>query len=390
MKKLFVGIISCLAFVSASAQAYYQDAENRDMLRTADKPTAATRKEFVLPETVSGFIPVKADLHTHTIYSDGDVTPAARVREAWLDGLDAIAITDHVEYHPADANMVQYLGGMLPEGAGQYLAGKKKEGKPLEDLNLSVKLAENSAGNYGIIVIPGTEVTREPVGIGHYNALFTTDNNKIYDPDPLQALRNAKAQGAIVMHNHPGWRRKSLDHPEFELKAYSEKLIDGIESNNGSEFYPLAVERAREHGLFVASSTDIHSTSFEAYQGRGGRRNMTIIFAKESTPEALKEALENDRTVGYAFGGTLTGQEELLRQLFDSCVKVVPLPGNKVKLVNATSLRFVLRNGDHNPRVLPEMSSIIIGLGKDGVARFTVENMWTGAETHPKVEIRRP
>ena len=82
--------------------------------------------------------------------------------------------------------------------------------------------------------------------------IAATDNNTIYDPDPLQALRNAKAQGALVQHNHPGWTRKSLDMPEFEVQAYGEGLIDGIETMNGSEFYPKAIERAKELGLFVS------------------------------------------------------------------------------------------------------------------------------------------
>ena len=33
--------------------------------------------------------------------------------------------------------------------------------------------------------------------------------------DPLQALRNAKAQGALVQFNHPGTGRTSLDLTEF-------------------------------------------------------------------------------------------------------------------------------------------------------------------------------
>jgi hypothetical protein len=36
----------------------------------------------------------------HTVYSDGDVWPTPRVQEAWKDGLDAIAITGHGDYHP--------------------------------------------------------------------------------------------------------------------------------------------------------------------------------------------------------------------------------------------------------------------------------------------------
>ena len=56
------------------------------------------------------------------------------------------------------------------------------------------------------------------------------------------------------MHNHPGWRRKSLEHPEFEVKAYGEGLIDGIEIMNGAEFYPKAIARAHARKLFVTST----------------------------------------------------------------------------------------------------------------------------------------
>ena len=52
------------------------------------------RAEIVLP-VVNGFNCYKADFHIHTCYSDGRITPAGRVHEAWGDGLDIIAITDH-------------------------------------------------------------------------------------------------------------------------------------------------------------------------------------------------------------------------------------------------------------------------------------------------------
>ena len=40
---------------------------------------------------------MRADLHTHTIFSDGDLIPSELVRRALMLGHDAIAITDHVD-----------------------------------------------------------------------------------------------------------------------------------------------------------------------------------------------------------------------------------------------------------------------------------------------------
>ena len=40
------------------------------------------------------------DLHIHTVFSDGSVWPDIRLREALREGLDLIAMTDHLEYQP--------------------------------------------------------------------------------------------------------------------------------------------------------------------------------------------------------------------------------------------------------------------------------------------------
>ena len=42
---------------------------------------------------------------------------------------------------------------------------------------------------------------------------------------------------------------------------------------------------------------------------------MTLIFAKENTLEALREAIEARRTLAYSFG-TIAGDEQLLKDLF--------------------------------------------------------------------------
>jgi len=55
------------------------------------------RKIVNLPD-LPGYVTLKCDFHLHTVFSDANVWPTVRVGEAWRDGLDANAITDHLEY----------------------------------------------------------------------------------------------------------------------------------------------------------------------------------------------------------------------------------------------------------------------------------------------------
>ena len=72
MKKLLFLAAALSAACAASAQGYYTDAYNPDITRHTGR-IAAQRAEFILPE-VNGYNVYKADLHTHSVYSDGDCT----------------------------------------------------------------------------------------------------------------------------------------------------------------------------------------------------------------------------------------------------------------------------------------------------------------------------
>ncbi len=394
MKKLLFLAAALSAACAASAQGYYTDAYNPDITRHTGR-IAAQRAEFILPE-VNGYNVYKADLHTHSVYSDGDCTPEFRVREAWYDGLDVLAITEHVEYRRHEGKMLNFLKGYVPEGTeainNNIIRRSADERGIQSDLNLPVKLARETAQKYGLTIIPGAEITREPIAYGHYNALFTTDNNSLYATDALQSLRNAKAQGALVMHNHPGWRRKSLEHPEFEVKAYGEGLIDGIEIMNGAEFYPKAIARAHARKLFVSANTDIHDATAETYRLQGHSRNMTLIFARNNSLEALREALEARRTLAYSFG-TIAGDEQLLKDRFTASVRTKVLhtdPSNgrrTVSLTNSSSVEYVLRFPGQNPVVLKPFSTLMTTVGRDKPLDVTVENMWYSEKDHPRIEI---
>lgn len=393
MKKLLTLAVALVATLSASAQLYYTDSANKDMLRFNERE-GRQRVEMVLPQ-VRGFNIYKADLHNHTIFSDGSVTPEFRIQEAWHDGLDVIAVTEHVEYRPYEGKMMNFLTGYVPKNVkpanSNVIRSEATDAGILSDLNYPVKLYQNAAKAYGITVIPGAEITREPTVIGHYNALFTKDNNTIYAKDPMQSIRNAKAQGAIIMQNHPGWRRTTLDMMEFEEKVYAANLIDGIEIVNGGEFYPRAITRAQKNKFFMASNTDIHGSTAEDYVlGGDGTRNMTFIFAQENTLEALREALEARRTLAYSHG-TLAGEQSLLVDLFKASIatKVIQTASSGAKtvlLTNNSSIKYTLRFGNANPVILNPFTSIRATSGKDGKLSVKVENMWCGEDAHPVVE----
>lgn len=375
----------CLASISASAQYHYTDANNPEMLHhVASK--APCRKVFTLP-VVNGYNIYLADLHTHSAYSDGSVLPKFRIAEAWQDGLDIIAITEHIEYRPAEKAFYEYLK--------KYTAVEYNKEKginiPMVDLNTAVNVAATEGENYDILVIPGSEITRNGTTVGHFNALFTTDNNLIYDEDPVQAIRNAKAQGALVMHNHPGWRKTSLDFTDTEKIAYEEGLIDGVEVMNGSEFYPGIIDRVQERGLFIAANSDIHCATAVDYRLTGSDRPMTLILARDKSMESIREALESNRTIALGYG-ELCGEEGLLAELFKASITFDELnvtEKNKVlQLTNKTSIPYLIQLEGKNPVHIEPHSAVRMTIDKNTkMLKMSIINMWCSADSHPVVEL---
>lgn len=374
MKKLILAVFMAAFCVIVSAQQLYnQDKGNLSMLMVDN---TIKRTEIILPE-VNGFKVVKVDLHVHTCYSDGYVTPQYRVIEGWQNGLDAIAVTDHIEYLPNLKKMKKLLGNMIVD----------KDDKTLSpDFNVAVLESESQAKSMGITIIPGVEITRNPVDVGHFNALFTIDNNLIPAEDPLQSIRNAKQQGAIVQNNHPGWRRKDNSFTSVMQAALNEGLIDGVEVFNADEFYPDVIEEGLSRGLFLSSNTDIHdpfqdkSGSFQIY------RNMTLVLANDASLSSIREGLENRRTLAYA-RGEIAGPEDLLRDFFKASVMVEVIQVDngvkQVKITNNTSITYIIDIPTITvPSTLKSFTSIICKVKEDSLP-ITVCNMWTGADKHP-------
>jgi hypothetical protein len=251
-------------------------------------------------------------------------------------------------------------------------------------------LARQAAVAYPeLTIIKGAEISREPVHIGHYCALFTTDNNAIYSRDDEQVIRNARAQGAIITHNHPGWERTTCAMSEFQKRVYEAGLIDGVEITNGSSFYPEIVGRCIERKLYMVSATDIHATTASVFGKHNFYRDMTLIFAKDKSEKSLRKALLSQKTLGYC-GGNIIGEESLLAKFFQASVTAKYIStgkkGVQIALTNHTSFDYTLiYNGHHIS--LPAFHTVKTTI-KDENAVFTVENMIHVDFQHPTIALK--
>jgi hypothetical protein len=296
---------------------------------------------------VAGFRTLLCDLHTHTVFSDGQVWPDARAEEAWREGYDAVAITDHIEYLPHAAD--------LPPSHER-----------------SYEIAQPLGRKLDLLVIRGSEVTRS-MPPGHLNGIFLRSVAPLDTKDWREALRRAAAQGAFVFWNHPGWRGHQRDgiarwYPEHQ-ELVDQGLVQGIEVVTGREYYPEAHRLSIEKNLAPLANSDVHEPAALDYHAHeGDHRPATLVFARERTAESLKEALVARRTAAWS-GEMLVGREDLLRPLFVAAVTLenprIELTAGSyayVRIRNDSDLRFELEGpAPAGPLRVPERVVIAAG-----------------------------
>ena len=296
MKKVnfFLTILLLLPATITFSQKYVYDINRTEY--HDDMLYENTRRIIRLP-SVNGLTPVKCDFHIHTVFSDGDVWPSARAKEAWQDGLDAIAITDHTSATPSKQNVT---------------------GGP----NSSYELAKPEADRRGMILIQGTEITRAKEEGGHLNAIFITDAAKTLDIPTEDAVREAVKQGGFIIWNHPGWAIDTCMMFDVNRRLLESGDIHAVEVFNEAEWYPRALSWIREWKLAPIAATDIHYLTNSLYRlTEQAIRPMTIVLAREKTPEAIKEALFKRSTIAF-YKGMLAGESHLLNDFFFAAITI--------------------------------------------------------------------
>ncbi|MCG6189595.1 Sb-PDE family phosphodiesterase [Maribellus maritimus] len=301
-----------------------------------------SRKIINIPD-IAGYQTLKCDFHIHTIFSDGTVWPTVRIEEAWEEGLDAIAISDHIEYRPHSKDVVA-------------------------DHNRSFEIAEPLAQQKNVVLIRAAEITRS-MPPGHLNALFIRNANLLERDDVMDAIKEAREQGSFIFWNHPGWKAQQPDSTvwwEEHTELLDNGLLHGIEVYNSNEYYPEALEWANEKSLTMLGNSDVHDPIGMSYDLSTGRRPMTLVFAKSKTTGGIKEALFSQRTAVY-FDETVIGKSEILEPLFFASLA---FKDNPLKIQNGASRRIEITNKSD---IDYELELVQPGVGFDAPENVTLK-----------------
>ena len=241
---------------------------------------------------IPGYKTLKCDFHLHTVFSDGSVWPTLRVNEAARDGLDVIAITEHIDY----------------EGWPEIID---------KDYNKPYEIAVEAARNKELIVINGGEISPR-VPPYHNNAIFLEDVNKlpieymaethkkfvmkdnIKKEELIAPFLEAQKQDAFVFYNHPGYswwdKQDTAIFTSFHKELHDKGIMKGIEVVNG-RYNIIAHRIAEKYNLTMLGNSDAHGDIFYTY--RDSHRPMTLVFATEKSEEGVKRALLERRTAVY-------------------------------------------------------------------------------------------
>jgi 3',5'-nucleoside bisphosphate phosphatase len=343
---------------------------------------AQDRPVIKIPD-ILGYKTLKCDFHMHTIFSDGQVWPTVRIDEAWRDGIDAISITDHIEYRP---NLKVFF----------------KEEEFISDHNLPYEVAKEKANSKNILLIRGAEITRI-MSPGHFNTVFLTDVNPLDTPwkddgtgtqgwkvsglrinNWKDAFYKAKNQGAFIIWNHPGWKTQQPDTTlwwQEHTWLFENHMMDGIEVVNGNSYSSEAHQWALDKNLTIIAGSDSHGPI------GGGKRPVTLVFAKERNLNSIYEALVNHRTVIF-YENKLIGDSKFLDAIFFSSITVESVvkteEGFRIIIHNPTDIPFELSKSSGNDPGLEFFDKVFLPAGN-----YTTITIFTGTHTsYKKIDLK--
>jgi histidinol phosphatase-like PHP family hydrolase len=176
------------------------------------------------------------DLHTHSIFSDGELIPAELIRRAVAKGYSALAITDHVDQSNIDLvvpRIVKAIASMRDYLPITVLAGAEITHVPPALIPGMIKEARGLGAQ--IVVVHGETIV-EPV---------------------LEGTNRAAIEGGADILAHPG----IISHEDLLLAADTGMTLEITVRKGHSLSNGYVARHAMETGVPLTINTDAHSPS---------------------------------------------------------------------------------------------------------------------------------
>jgi hypothetical protein len=195
------------------------------------------------------------DFHVHTQWSDGQLSVREVVDLYGRTGrFDVIAITDHILMK---RDLLGRAGRLLSLGRKEFSVTEQRFDAYLEELT---KEAERAKRLYGLLVIPGAEVTQNHIRSkknSHIVALNIREHISADQPAE-NILREIRRQGALSIACHPHHRTTT----RFEIGTcylwdHRKRLVDLVDVWEAANRDDLFSVTSLKHYPYIANS-DFH------------------------------------------------------------------------------------------------------------------------------------
>jgi hypothetical protein len=237
----------------------------------------------------------KANLHCHSVLSDGCRTPEELKEMYRSRGYDILAITDHERpfQHQslAEKDFIMLTGYecyIRPDPAGKYNVYSEETHLNLfakDPMNVKMICFNDHYSRYlkrdnavGDLIRVGSEKPRE------YSVEYINEY-----------IRTAKEHGYIVAYNHPYWSMEDeariLAYEglfSVEMCNYSSWLINHLEYNG--DLYDKMLRKGKH--MFCHGADDNHNQYPEGHALSDSFGSFTMIMSEEFTYESVIEAME--------------------------------------------------------------------------------------------------
>jgi predicted metal-dependent phosphoesterase TrpH len=223
------------------------------------------------------------DFHVHTRWSDGRLTLREVIDLYGRTGrFDVIAITDHILMK---RDLLARVGRLASLGRRAFSVTEETFDDYLADVRAE---AARAMREYGLLVIPGAEITQNRLS-GRKNSHVVALDIRQYisaDQSAEEMLREIRRQGALSIACHPHHRTtRRIEISSCYLwdnrKSLS-SLVDVWEAANRDDLFSVT---SLKHFPYVASS-DFHKAK-HLYSWK------TLLRCEKSWP-AIKEALRSN------------------------------------------------------------------------------------------------